>query len=389
MLLVLLVGQSISCSAGVPAEKAVSQNLTPPQKTPSEKALGEKAPLGKSSVPVGIMSFGWTKNFPRSASLNFPYVDGMSAYMGWSDIEKQDGVYDFSLIDDLVTVAREKGKTINLMFSPGAHAPEWLYKKGARSFSWKRQLMEDQALLRGDFSSDTAPLPWDPIFLEHWKRFIGKVADKYRNDATIGYISLTGPAIRSITTAILLKKKEDWDRFYASGYSYDKVLSAWKEVIDHYEKVLPDKRLMLAIAPSKPGSQDVTLSRTLVDYIRSKRYHNISFFCVFLNDTWFLRSKAAKDIRSLLKEAKADGFTFGYQMAQSAHRNATWKKSTPIVKSLRESLAGGIGDGASWIEVWHADIVDPQAPKTGAPNAKYVEDLKWAHDALHDRAKRP
>ncbi|WKZ15384.1 MAG: beta-galactosidase [Candidatus Jettenia caeni] len=333
-------------------------------------------------IPIGIMSFGWGKNFLDTKSLDLPYISGMTAYFGWGDLETEDGKYDFSAIDTLIVLAKTKGKIINLGFYPGANAPEWLYQRGVKSFSWMRKLKEDQARSRGEFLQRKSPLPWDPIFIKYWKRFISKAAERYKDESTIGYISLTGPVIDELATGILLKDNKDWNRFVSSGYTYDKVLNSWIEIIEHFQKVMPSKRLVLAIGPTRPGDSDVSRSRDIVEYIIKRKYTNISFLCVFLNNTWFLKGGGAANIRKLLKEAKVNGFTFGYQMAQSAHRNATWVKGNAIVKSLRKSLEIGIADDPSWIEVWHDDIIDPSKRKEGIPNSKYIDDLKWAYGAL-------
>ena len=336
----------------------------------------------KVVLPLGIMSFGWGKNFLDTKSLDLPYISGMTAYFGWRDIEQENGVYDFTKIDQLIALAKRKNKIINIGFYPGSHAPEWLYQKGVKSFSWGRNLKEDQARLRGQVQRQTSPLPWDSVFLDYWKRFISKVAEKYNNEQTVGYISLTGPVIRDLSTNIPLRNNEDWRRFVSSGYEPDKLLKAWLEIIDHYENVLADKHLVLAIAPIRPRSSDVRMSEEIVNHIIKNKYSNISFLSVFLNDTWFLSGGGAKNIRDLLQEAKVNGSTFGYQMAQSAFRNSRWVNKPRIVTSLRDSLAVGITDGASWIEVWHDDIIDPKYKKQGIPNRQYVSDLEWANQEL-------
>jgi len=355
--------------------------MPPHDKNMSSVAINQTLE-SKVVLPLGIMSFGWGENFLDTKSLDLPYVSGMTAYFGWRDIEQENGVYDFTKIDQLIALAKRKNKIINIGFYPGSHAPEWLYQKGVKSFSWGRNLKEDQARLRGQVQRQTSPLPWDSVFLDYWKRFISKVAEKYNNEQTVGYISLTGPVIRDLSTNIPLRNNENWRRFISSGYEPDKLLKAWLEIIDHYENVLADKHLVLAIAPIRPRSSDVRMSEEIVNHIIKNKYSNISFLSVFLNDTWFLSGGGAKNIRDLLQEAKVNGSTFGYQMAQSAFRNSRWVNKPRIVTSLRDSLAVGITDGASWIEVWHDDIIDPKYKKQGIPNHQYVSDLEWANQEL-------
>ncbi|HHT9109544.1 MAG TPA: beta-galactosidase [Candidatus Brocadiaceae bacterium] len=342
------------------------------------------------NVPQGIMTFGWGNNFIDSESetflgtgaLNLNYISGVTVFFGWRDLEPEENKFDFSSLDKLIALAKAKNKTINIIFFPGANAPKWLFKKGIETFTWERKLKEDVAVTKGDYKQLTSPLPWDSTFLEYWKRFISKVAEKYNGEKTIGYITITGPVIHEAGTGILLKEDADWERFVNTGYTYNKLLNAWKDIVEYYEKVMPDKRLVLITGFNRQGKPDISRSKDIVEYIMKKKYKNISFLCVFLNDTWFLTSKGSKNMRSLLKEAKSNGFTFGYQMAQSAHRNSTWVKSSPMVKSLKKCLETGDEDGASWIEVWNDDIIDPNLRSKGIPNSTYIGDLKGAHQIL-------
>jgi hypothetical protein len=337
---------------------------------------------GGAFVPRGVMSFGWAENFVDTKSMDMPYISGMTAYTGWSSVEKEEGVYDFRALDQLIGMAKAKGKIINIMFSPGMHAPEWLYRKGAKAYSWDSDFPEDQWYAQGKSKIIKAPVSWDPVFLDYWKRFITKIAEKYGSEPAVGYISLTGPVIRGLTATIPVKHEADWRRFLESGYSEDKMMKAWIDVIDHHYKVLPNKRLVLGLAPDRIGRVDIERSKAMVRYIMEKKYNNIAFIVVCLNDTWYKRGNLGRGLRDLLRLAKANGYSFGYQMAQSANRNAKWRRKAPIVNNLKDSFAIAIEDGASWIEVWHDDIIDPAGRAEGRPNARYVADLRWAHDNL-------
>jgi hypothetical protein len=350
--------------------------------------VGAQAQTSAPPVPRGIMTFGGGKILLEVKTLDLPYISGVTAFFKWSDLEREDGVYDFRDIDELIRMAKPKGKIVNLMFSSGMHAPEWLFQKGVKTSSWTTYWKENKWAEMGESSTLKTPLPWDPIYLDYWKRFITKIAEKYGPEPTVGYVSITGPVQRGLTTTIAAKRKADLNQLAASGYSEEKMSNAWIDMIEHYEKVLGNKRLLLALAVDVRGKPAIHRAQDLVRYVEKRKYTNISFMLVFLNDTWFKTSNTTRRLRDLLKDAKADGYTFGYQMGQSAERGAKWKRSASIVKSLRDSLAIGIDDGASWIEVWHPDIVDSEGKNTGAPNMRYAEDLKWAHDALLGKAPK-
>ncbi len=340
--------------------------------------------VATKDYPKGIMAFGWGKNFQDTTAMSYPHVSGMTAYFGWNQLEKNDGVYDFSIIDKLIINAKNNGKKLNLGIYPGSHAPEWLYQKGVEKITWERHLKEDQALRRGLIQKQASPLPWDLVFRKHWKRFISEVGRRYDNNDSVGYISLTGPTLRDLSMGILLKKESDWNKFVDKGYTINRLYHTWVDTIEHYQSVFHNKQMVLAIAPERPASTNVILAKKVSDYISSKEYKNISLLCVFLNDTWFTRGGGALKIREILRGMKAKGYSIGYQMAQSAFRNSRWKKKKPIVKNLKASLELGVNDGASWIEVWHDDLVYRNKARKGMQNDKYVEDVKWGSRQLLD-----
>lgn len=335
--------------------------------------------IGSDGPVTGVMAFGWGQNFQMSPAVSLPYIDGFTAYFAWNDLEPTEGHYEFGSIDALLEHTAANGKTFNIGIYAGAHTPEWLYEKGIESFQWLRPLKEDQARQRGSAHEQRSPYPWDPKYLGHWKKFIAVLIRRYKDNQAVGYISLTGPTIRDLTTGILLKDDNDWNRFRGGMDITDKLVAAWIEVIEHYQSVDRNQRYALAIGPMRPGNPNVDVATQVSNYVLDHDYKNIAMMSVFLNDSWFNSGLAAKRIRSLLKVAREKEFNVGYQMAQSAQRNSTWTKNRPIVTSLARSFELGLGDGMQWVEIWHDDIIDRGIE---SPNQKYVEDILAVHHVL-------
>lgn len=332
----------------------------------------------------GVFAFGWGNNFQKTPVFSVDEVAGMTAYFAWKDLEPKKDVYDFSAIDALINKARAHGKKLNIGIYPGSFAPAWLYEFGIPAFSWYRGYREDRRKssgMRGEWKK--SPIPWDARYLTYWKQFISHLADAYRDNESVGYISLTGPTIDTLTNAIILKNKEDWERFVARGYSIDVLYDAWCNVIEHYHKVFRGKKcLVLAIGPERPASSNTVLAARLVDYVIDRKYNDIAFMSVFLNDTWFMRGGGALGIRRILKKAKKNGFSIGYQMAGPSRTASKWKHDYRVIKSLRAALELGINDGASWIEVWHADLFIRSRAGSFVRYKENVEDIIFASKAL-------
>src|SRR2546430_17015430 len=95
-------------------------------------------PAAAKPFPAGIVSL--TGNISASNPIGPIYahpwqnvnVDGMRIRTGWKDIEPQDGVYNWQLIDDCLARAATSGKFIGLSVIAGIKSPPWLM--GADTF---------------------------------------------------------------------------------------------------------------------------------------------------------------------------------------------------------------------------------------------------------------
>lgn len=342
--------------------------------------MGISPVFGESLAPHGIMAFGMTKNFLEIDVLSLAYVSGFSAYFTWEQLESEENRYDFRYLDAILEKARKHNKIVTVGVFPGIFTPEWVYKKYPRMpvFSWRHSMKEDQVPVQGEAIQQRSPVPWDEDYLKEWYDFLGELSRRYAKHPNVCAIVLTGPAIRGITTATPLKDKIDIQRFEALGYSRQKMVEAWQRTVREYEKLFPEKKWLLGVAPTFAGNSDIAVAEAVADYLISRDPRNAALFAVFLNDTWFTRSGAALRIRSLLKSYKNKAW-IGYQMAQSAARNRTWVEKKPIVSSLRDSLALGIEDGGKFIEIWHDDLMDR---RNGKPNEAYRADVAWAASKL-------
>ena len=333
-----------------------------------------------SYAPKGIYSFAYGPNFPRTASLSLPYISGMTAYWGWRDWEPSEGMYQFSNTDSLLDWASQNGKKINIGYFLGDFTPNWVIEKGVKTFIWTKNFTEDeQRYFKQPTESQRSPVPWDTIYLNQWKKVVVQLANRYRGHPGLGAVGISGPTMRDLSCGLQISKPLEWEQFTQTGYSPERLFQAWKTMIDFYVTQFQGHPLYLVIGPEKPATNDATLANKIISYLIEKNYPNITVQCVFLNDTWFLTGGAALKIRALLKKYHEAGHPISFQMAQSAHRNDTWKKKK-IVQSLEACLNLGINSNASWIEVWHDDIILRSDRTT--PNPKYQAILQEAANRL-------
>ncbi|MBR6765564.1 MAG: DUF4832 domain-containing protein [Clostridia bacterium] len=125
----------------------------------------------------------YRQGYDNDPVLDFPCLNHLYLRFDWGDVEKEEGVYDFSYLDSIMDKWGAYGYTFALravcyegVASMNYATPEYVYKKGARCFA-----LED-----GKIQPDYA----DPIFLECLENFLAALGKKYNGDPRIELIDV-------------------------------------------------------------------------------------------------------------------------------------------------------------------------------------------------------
>lgn len=118
------------------------------------------------------------------------WIAGAALRWHWRILEPREGEYNWSSIDGEIAKAAASGKVVTIRIWGGAHGtPGWVYKAGAQSYEWT--VGQDVAFNKGQILK--APIPWDPVWLQEWKRFIQALGKKYNsNPHVVGIIMTCG-----------------------------------------------------------------------------------------------------------------------------------------------------------------------------------------------------
>jgi len=307
----------------------------------------------------GIYSFGLAKNFQNSGSLQLPYIAGMSAMFPWMDLEPSEGKYEFGLIHEFLDLAEKQGKKFNIILVAGNKSPEWIYQKGIPTIRWKRRYKEDQAAYNNQkIDEEKAPVFWNTLYLSCWQSLVSALAKEIRDHPALGYVNITGPTPKDYTTGTVIRFDDDWENVLEAGYTKEIHKKAWQDMVDFYVKSFPDQELIVAVGPLRPAVPDYDITKAVISHVKQHAYKQISFIAVILNDTYFVTSYGARNLRDILKAAAKDGYQFGYQVNYSVQRMSRFQnKSKKIINSMDKTLEVALSDGASWVEIWHADII--------------------------------
>lgn len=122
-----------------------------------------------------------------SANSDNPYLSGNYLGYYWSQLEPQQGVYNWSVIDRDMAPWTSHGKKIILRVSTAGYShwyppysghgtPQWVYDLGVRSVT--------------ETDGSIIPQYWNPIFLQNLHDFIQAVAQRYDGNAGIAFVEI-------------------------------------------------------------------------------------------------------------------------------------------------------------------------------------------------------
>ena len=172
-----------------------------------------------------------------------PHLSGVCLHIGWKDIEKEPGQFDFSAIDKAVAVLRRIGMKYELGIKPGFDTPAFLYQQGAQSFA--THITNPH---RPNFGAAVIiPVPWDPKYQESFSRLITRVGERYSSDPLCVSVVLTCANFMS-KEMHLPKTPEDRAKWNAMGDYGAKLLDVYKKYTDEWAKAFPKQQVTLHLS---------------------------------------------------------------------------------------------------------------------------------------------
>lgn len=168
----------------------------------------------------------------RFSAWTNPNLSGMRVRPHWSDVQPGPSTYDWSKIDQILSLGAQYNKSIGLSVAAGIYAPQWIYGAGATCYT-----LSDH--------SGTMPLPWDNAFANQWQTFIRKLGARYDGNPALKYVVISGLG-QSIET-FLAKTPADAEALTALGGPTAWVRAA-KQIITTYADAFPTTPFFMTLA---------------------------------------------------------------------------------------------------------------------------------------------
>ena len=232
----------------------------------------KSAPFRPIRCPeAGLLFYEGYSNRDNTEAVGNPYVVGPLFQLYWSEIEKENGVCDWSDWDRRIKPWLAAGKKIalRLMWCSSGNwplsaartpTPQWVWREGARFAFYEPAQTE-------------IPLFWDPIFEKCAWRFMEEVARKFDNDPNVLFIDVTpGAETNPYRFRVFNTWKPEFRDQYASTpasdgrpYSNELWLETVKQYIDASRRTFKNTPLLVTLNNGGMGAS---------------RFEDIGAYCV-------------------------------------------------------------------------------------------------------------
>jgi Beta-galactosidase len=220
-------------------------------------------PARADEPPTGVYSLTPGGASVPAAILTNPAVAGVSLRGQWQNVEAVEGVYNWSYFDREIKRVAASGKKVQLrIVSGGKNTPQWVFDTGVQTFSFVNSQTN---------TTITAPVWWDPIFLEKKKNFIAAMGRHFTANPNIVLVS-TSCANSTTDDWVVPSSSADVQNLLALGYTSGKLINACKQIIDATLAAFPNQFPLMAISRGPKGlDPDVDyVAEQVVDYAMTR-----------------------------------------------------------------------------------------------------------------------
>jgi hypothetical protein len=292
-----------------------------------------------------------------SSILTDQYVKGIFATFGWNSIEATEGVYNWTLIDGVLSQAASNGKLVTLGVTAGWETPSWVYADGAQSFNF---LWASASFGPALCSVQSIPIPWDPVFLAKWQTFVEALGVRYSSNATLVSVMLYGLNYQAVETSLPITNGASigsgatsctgynypllWQK---AGYTRTKVENALFSMQSDFQSAFPGTQLMAALNPD--GFPPIDQNGSLILNWTADSQVPIDLLAT---GSSILGAQFSAGNGGL----NAVGWTYPLLMQYAGTIDTGYQTVGALGSALPTAINSALGAGARWLQLYPPDI---------------------------------
>jgi hypothetical protein len=229
---------------GAPPSPDLGSPPSPDAATQPDLAQQDQGGTSMATFVPGVFAL-LSKDRPADpALLQNPSVAGLAVRSAWSTLEPSDGTFDWSYLDGQVSAAKAAGKHVSIAVS-APDTPQWVYDAGAKAIP----LIDPNPNHSTYGQLFNIPVPWDPIFLDRWTKFLAAFGARYGNEPTVAYVR---GATESVTNGWGFPGVDANNQpLTIYGYTPDKEVMALETVVDATMSAFPHTPLWAEVGSVK------------------------------------------------------------------------------------------------------------------------------------------
>ena len=155
-------------------------------------ALAQKMDVSSrpSRLPAtGLLYYAKADSATDTEPIANPSIAGALFQVIWSEVEREDGVCDWTQVDGWIRpwLAAGKKVAIRIMWSTSGYWPEPYYKTPTPQWVWSKGAVHAFHAPSGT----EIPLAWDPIYERYAWRFLEQFASRYESNPGLLFVDVT------------------------------------------------------------------------------------------------------------------------------------------------------------------------------------------------------
>ena len=210
----------------------------------------------------GIFNCG---GYPRNADYgrDNPNVAGKELLFEWREIEPEEGVYNWQLVDDLIKPWADAGKMVALRVMSACNkknaSPMWVLEKCGVPVVDSSEFSERDIIY---------PVFWNETFIAKYSDMVRALAERYDGHPNVEFVQVGGVG-RWEETYVCTESDQMSKHWQELGYSHDHYIKHCKRMTDVFRRHFRQTPVLLSISIGgpDPNTEDrTTIGYELADY---------------------------------------------------------------------------------------------------------------------------